>query len=58
MGLTPDAVSLTLRVDAPNGLASVETVRLGDSIALNGCCLTVVAIDGATWSFQAGLMKK
>ena len=29
-------------------------MRLGDSIALNGCCLTVVAIDGATWSFQAG----
>lgn len=26
----------------------------GDSIAVNGCCLTVVAIDGATLTFQAG----
>ncbi len=28
--------------------------RLGDSVAINGCCLTVVAADGANWSFQAG----
>ena len=28
--------------------------RLGDSIAINGCCLTVVSIDGADLSFEAG----
>ena len=28
--------------------------RLGDSIAINGCCLTAVAADGVMWSFQAG----
>jgi riboflavin synthase len=28
--------------------------RIGDSIALNGCCLTVVAADGGSLSFQAG----
>ncbi len=27
---------------------------LGDSIAVNGCCLTLVAIDGSTMTFQAG----
>ncbi|REK12401.1 MAG: riboflavin synthase [Planctomycetota bacterium] len=27
---------------------------IGDSIALNGCCLTVVALDGETLSFEAG----
>jgi riboflavin synthase len=27
---------------------------IGESIALNGCCLTVVAIDGETLAFQAG----
>jgi riboflavin synthase len=27
---------------------------IGDSIALNGCCLTVVAIEGDRLSFQAG----
>jgi len=29
-------------------------VSIGDSIAVNGCCLTVVTIDGSRLSFQAG----
>jgi riboflavin synthase len=29
-------------------------VAVGDSVALNGCCLTVVAADGETLAFQAG----
>jgi len=29
-------------------------VAIGDSIAINGCCLTVVAIDGQSLTFQAG----
>lgn len=28
--------------------------KLGDSIAVNGCCLTVVSIDGDTFGFDAG----
>jgi riboflavin synthase len=28
--------------------------QLGESVAINGCCLTVVDIDGRFWSFQAG----
>ena len=31
-----------------------ENVSIGDSIAINGCCLTVVAIDGKLLTFQAG----
>ncbi len=54
VSLTPDAVSLMLKIEAPADLPEVDTVRLGDSIALNGCCLTVVEIDGHRWSFQAG----
>lgn len=27
---------------------------LGDSIAINGCCLTVVEMDSNRWAFQAG----
>lgn len=34
------------------GLAA--RVKIGDSLALNGCCLTVVAIDGDGLAFQAG----
>ena len=28
--------------------------NIGDSIAINGCCLTVIKIDGAQLSFEAG----
>jgi riboflavin synthase len=32
----------------------VKEAAIGDSIALNGCCLTVVAVDGERLEFQAG----
>jgi len=31
-----------------------DGVRIGDSIALNGCCLTVIAIDGTRCWFELG----
>jgi riboflavin synthase len=31
-----------------------STARVGDSVALNGCCLTVVAAENGLVSFQAG----
>ncbi len=31
-----------------------EPGSLGESVALNGCCLTVVAADRRIWQFQAG----
>jgi riboflavin synthase len=31
-----------------------ETASLGESIAINGCCLTVVEIDGDKLAFQSG----
>lgn len=31
-----------------------DEVQIGDSIAINGCCLTVVHIDGDQLSFEAG----
>ena len=39
-----------LLIDAP----FAAEVALGESIAINGCCLTVVAIDGAKLAFEAG----
>src|SRR5690242_5603600 len=30
------------------------TAKIGDSIAVNGCCLTVVANEGGILSFEAG----
>lgn len=45
----PPGRRLTLRPLEPMGAA-----RVGDSIAINGCCLTVVHIDGDRWAFEAG----
>lgn len=46
----PPGVRLVIRV--PPSIA--ERTKIGDSLALNGCCLTVVAIDGEQMAFQAG----
>lgn len=45
----PPGVRLVIR-DAP----IARQAKVGDSIALNGCCLTVVDIDGDRLAFQAG----
>ena len=52
---------LTLAVPAANGRGEplAGDVKLGDSVALNGCCLTVVNVadgdrPGDRWSFEAG----
>ena len=50
-------VRLTLALPATNGRGEplAGDVKLGDSVALNGCCLTVVDIAGENlWSFEAG----
>lgn len=44
-----NAVDIT--VDGP--LVS-QDVNIGDSISINGCCLTVVSIDASAMTFQAG----
>ena len=45
----PPGVRLIIR-DSP----VAASTKIGDSIAINGCCLTVVNIDGDQLSFQAG----
>lgn len=40
-----DAIRLTIRASTV-----LEDADLGDSIAVNGCCLTVAARDGDTWT--------
>ena len=36
------------------GGGDTDRCQLGDSVALNGCCLTVIEIRHDCWSFQAG----
>ena len=36
------------------GGGDADHCQLGDSVAINGCCLTVIEIKHDCWSFQAG----
>ena len=41
-----------LRIAVDIGLRDVADVAVGDSVAINGCCLTVVEINGSTLDFD------
>jgi riboflavin synthase len=41
-----------LRIAVDIGLTDVADVAVGDSIAVNGCCLTIVEIIGSTLAFD------
>src|SRR5947208_8262696 len=49
--IVPEGPGRRLIVSAPT---LIEGSHVGDSIAINGACLTVVGIVGQTLSFQAG----
>lgn len=42
-----------VRIAVDTGVHPAGDVVVGDSVAVSGCCLTVVAIEGATLSFDA-----
>lgn len=50
--LEPIGPGMRLSVRSP--LAAAEGTQIGDSIAINGCCLTVVEVRGDELSFEAG----
>jgi riboflavin synthase len=45
-----DGEGIRVRLEAP---LTAESVSVGDSVALNGCCLTVVDVAGGTLAFDA-----
>jgi riboflavin synthase len=60
-GLVETLAPVERLVDEPPGKRLVvreprfaAEAALGESIAVNGCCLTVVAVEGETLAFQAG----
>ena len=60
-GLVQSLAQLVEVVSEPPGVrliirepAIAATAKLGDSIAINGCCLTVVELNGAEMTFEAG----
>jgi riboflavin synthase len=50
VALDGDADGVVVRIAAPRTAGGVS---IGDSVALNGCCLTVVEIDGGELAFNA-----
>lgn len=50
--LLPEGDAVRLTIEFPSDVAGALT--MGESVALNGCCLTVIAFDGTTAAFQAG----
>lgn len=55
--IEPDGPGVRLFLSPPADLTSLganDFVRVGDSIATNGCCLTVISLDDGHWLFEAG----
>jgi len=50
--IVPEGPGMRLAVAPPPQLLTGTSI--GDSVAVNGCCLTVVADQQGRWSFQAG----
>lgn len=51
--LQPEGAGVRL-VIAPDAAISDAETRIGDSVAINGCCLTVIDFVERAWTFQAG----
>lgn len=57
VGVTPEPQGVLLVIDPPAGATPEgphDQPRVGDSVAISGCCLTIVALHRGTWAFQAG----
>jgi riboflavin synthase len=52
VGISPEPPGLRLTIEVAEW--SNQSVQLGDSICIQGCCLTVVAVDAGRLEFEAG----
>lgn len=50
--MIPEGDAVRLDVELPQALT--DGLAIGDSVAINGCCLTVVELAGSVAGFQAG----
>lgn len=56
VGLNPEPPGVLLVIDPPAAVPNSppDPMEVGESIAINGCCLTLVATSRGSWAFQAG----
>lgn len=52
-GRVTEGPAVRLQIEPPAAMLA-EPFAIGDSICINGCCLTIVAIEHGRWSFEAG----
>ncbi|HAC91280.1 MAG TPA: riboflavin synthase [Planctomycetaceae bacterium] len=52
LAIQPEPAAVRIVLQRPERM---DDIQLGDSICVQGCCLTVVAFDQQSMSFQAGL---
>ncbi|MGD9858210.1 MAG: riboflavin synthase [Planctomycetaceae bacterium] len=50
----PQGAAIDIAISPPRELCEDGSAKIGDSIAINGCCLTVISTAGGLWVFQAG----
>jgi riboflavin synthase len=50
--LIDEDAGLRIEIKVPREMS--DECRIGDSVAINGCCLTVIACRRRRWSFEAG----
>lgn len=49
-----EGAAIRLVIEVPDSFVADAEELMGASVAINGCCLTVVEVDARNWSFQAG----
>ncbi|REJ88415.1 MAG: riboflavin synthase [Planctomycetota bacterium] len=56
VGLDPHGPGVELTIRPPSSMTADrnDQVTIGESIAVNGCCLTLVSAQKGRWSFEAG----
>lgn len=57
VAVEPEAAGLRVVIAPPApmlGGSGLDRCQLGDSVAINGCCLTVIDMKHDCWAFQAG----
>lgn len=54
VSLAENGPGVDLTIEPGSEITDLETTQIGDSVAINGCCLTVITIDNGAWTFQAG----
>lgn len=52
--ISENGPGVDLTIAPASSLVDLSSSQIGDSVAINGCCLTIIQIGENSWVFQAG----